>query len=141
MYRVLMPVDESTGRAMAQARYVASLPEASERVSTTVLYVFSDEDSLDPRDDESGREPEAVESVADVMAFFDDEGISYEVIKDRGKPTKAILGQAEEREPDTIAVGGRKRSPAGKVLFGSVTMDVLRNTDIPVVVAGEATRK
>ena len=136
-----MPVDEATDRAMAQARYVAGLPDASEQVSATVLYVFSDEDSLDPSNDESARDPEAVESVADVMAFFDDEGISYEVIKDRGKPTKAILGQAEEREPDTIAVGGRKRSPAGKVLFGSVTMDVLRNTDIPVVVAGEATRK
>lgn len=140
MYRVLMPVDDNTERAMAQARHVADIPNASDSVEVTILYVFEDEDSLDPSNDEAARKPENVESVARVVEFFETNDITHETRKDRGNPSEAILVQAEELEPNAIVLGGRKRSPAGKILFGSVTMDVLRNTDIPVVVSGTARR-
>lgn len=138
MYRVLMPVDADENRSMAQARYVANLPDASDSVEVTVLYVFEDDDSLDPSNDESARQPENVESVARVMEFFEKEGIEHSTAKDRATPIEAILDLATDLDADSIVLGGRKRSPTGKVLFGSVTMSVLRNTDIPVVVTGDA---
>ena len=138
MYRVLMPVDEDTERAVAQARYVADLPDASDAVEVFILYVFADEDSLEPSNDEQARQPEDIGSIARVVELLDTHDITSRTRKDRGDPAEAILSQTDELEPDTIVLGGRKRSPAGKILFGSVTMDVLRHTDIPVVVAGQA---
>ena len=123
---------------MTQARYVAGLPDASGAVEVTVLYVFTDEDALDPEADEARRQPKDIDSVARVADFFDAEEISYRTVKDRADPVKGILEQADADDVDEIVLGGRKRSPAGKVLFGSVTMSVLRNTDIPVVVTGSA---
>lgn len=138
MYTVLLPIDENPKRAKAQAAYVATLPDAANAVDVTILHVFADDDSLDPDDDEIKRDPKAVDSVKLAMEFLDDEGISYAVLKDRADPIDAILDQAEELEVDAIVLGGRKRSPAGKVLFGSHSMSILRNTDTPVVLTGIA---
>jgi nucleotide-binding universal stress UspA family protein len=133
-----MPVDTNEKRSLAQGRYVAGLPDASNSVEVTVLYVFNDDDSLDPSADEAQRQPEDLESVASVIEFFESEGVEYQTAKDRSDPVGAIIDQADLHDADEIVLGGRKRSPAGKVLFGSVTMSVLRNTDIPVVVTGAA---
>ena len=44
MYQVLVPVDGNEDRALTQADYVASLPEASAAVEAIVLFVFGDEE-------------------------------------------------------------------------------------------------
>lgn len=42
MYRVLMPIDGSEERTLAQARTAAALPDADGEVEVTVLQVFED---------------------------------------------------------------------------------------------------
>ena len=42
MYHVLMPVDSSESRGVAQAKTVEALPNASEAVTVTLLYAFDD---------------------------------------------------------------------------------------------------
>ena len=54
-----------------------------------------------------------------------------------GDPATEILDTADEVDADLIALAGRrKRSPAGKALFGSTTQAVILETDRSVLVAG-----
>lgn len=50
-----------------------------------------------------------------------------------GEPFEEILAEGDRLDARYVVVGGRKRSPAGKVLFGSVTQEVLLGSDRPVV--------
>ncbi|QLD88098.1 universal stress protein [Natronomonas salina] len=50
-----------------------------------------------------------------------------------GDPVDSIIDVARDVEAEYIVVGGRKRSPAGKALFGSTAQSVLLESDRPVV--------
>lgn len=50
-----------------------------------------------------------------------------------GTPTEEILAAGRETEAKYLVIGGRKRSPTGKALFGSTTQSILLGTDRPVV--------
>lgn len=50
-----------------------------------------------------------------------------------GDPTEEVLAVARELDARYVVVGGRRRSPVGKALFGSTTQEVLLESDRPVV--------
>lgn len=50
-----------------------------------------------------------------------------------GNPAVMILEKIGEHDARYIVLGGRKRTPIGKALFGSVTQSVLLEADRPVV--------
>lgn len=50
-----------------------------------------------------------------------------------GEPTKEILDEATRRDANYLVIGGRKRSPVGKAMFGSITQSILLAADRPVV--------
>jgi nucleotide-binding universal stress UspA family protein len=50
-----------------------------------------------------------------------------------GDADDAIVQYADEQDARYIVVGPRKRSPAGKAIFGSVAQSVLLNSTCPVV--------
>lgn len=50
-----------------------------------------------------------------------------------GDPANTIIAEADAVDPRYLVVGGRKRSPTGKALFGSVTQSVILNAECPVV--------
>jgi len=67
-----------------------------------------------------------------VRETIDDPGNT--VIKGRvGEPVEEILAEADRRGAQYLVIGGRKRSPAGKALFGSKTQSILLEAEIPVV--------
>ncbi len=53
-----------------------------------------------------------------------------------GDPATEIVSYAGEIEADLISLAGRKRSPAGKAIFGSVSQAVFLNADRPVLLTG-----
>lgn len=132
MYRVLLPVDTSESRASTQADYVSSLPDASESVEAILLYVFTD-------DDDGPRNVTRIRSVRRAKEHLEDAGIEVTLLEDSMNPADNILRYADEHDVDSIVMGGRKRSAAGKAMFGSVTQSVLRDTNRPVVVTGSDT--
>lgn len=50
-----------------------------------------------------------------------------------GDPAEEILRYAEENNSSYVVVGGKKRSPVGKAIFGSVTQSVLLKASQPIV--------
>jgi nucleotide-binding universal stress UspA family protein len=50
-----------------------------------------------------------------------------------GEPAERITAYAKEHDARYVVVSGRKRSPTGKVIFGSVSQSILLNASSPVV--------
>lgn len=50
-----------------------------------------------------------------------------------GDPVESIIEAADDLDARYVVLGGRRRTPVGKVVFGSVTQSVLLNADRPVV--------
>lgn len=50
-----------------------------------------------------------------------------------GDVVSEILSAVEDEQPRYLVIGGRKRTPVGKALFGSTTQSLLLEASIPVV--------
>ena len=129
---VLLPVDRNLERARRQVEYATALPNAAENVTATVLYVF-------PHQDYRGAPPhefEDVEAAVETADSLEAEGLSVERVSIGGEVTRKVLETAEEREVDSIVMGGRKRSGVQKTLLGSIAQDVMLSADRPVTLTG-----
>lgn len=60
-------------------------------------------------------------------------GAAVETVGRVGRPADEILAAADGTDARYVVLGGRRRSPAGKALFGSTTQRVLLDADRPVV--------
>ena len=59
--------------------------------------------------------------------------VPFETVGLMGEPESKVVNYAKDNGARYIVVAGRKRSPAGKVLFGSVAQSILLNAECPVV--------
>jgi nucleotide-binding universal stress UspA family protein len=136
MHQVLLPVHTNVERALSQANFVAELAEEGTEIEAFVLFVFTGRERSPDTPEEMKRfdSPTRIDAVRRVMEVLDDADVEYHIQEDSGEVADDIIEDAEARDIDQIVLGGRKRSPAGKILFGSVTQEVLLNTDRPVTV-------
>jgi nucleotide-binding universal stress UspA family protein len=124
MQNVLLGIDGNVDRAVTQAETVLELLD-TDNITVFLLHDFVD--------NPEGASVTQVDSVKRAEEMFEDAGIEVELREGSGDPAESIIETAEEIDADAICVAGRKRSPAGKMLFGSVTQKVILNTERPVL--------
>ncbi|MFB6297733.1 MAG: universal stress protein [Salinirussus sp.] len=127
MTDVLLGIDLDTERALAQAEAVVDLFDPAD------LHAYLLHDFVDNPEGASVAQVGSVQRAQDVL---EDAGVSVELREESGDPAASISRTAEELDVDAVVVAGRKRSPAGKVLFGSVSQEVILSVDRPVLVCG-----
>lgn len=72
----------------------------------------------------------AQDTAAEIASLETDE---YTPVGRIGTPTTEIQNYTEEVEARYLVIGGRKRSPIGKAMFGSTTQSLLLNVESSVV--------
>jgi nucleotide-binding universal stress UspA family protein len=137
MYRVLLAVNPDRERAMQAAKTITTLPGDPADIEVVVLNVARDYeitgDGATVSAEDHYDETEYPESVTAAAELLESAGFSVVRRRELGDPETVILDVAEEIDADCIALAGRKRSPTGKVLFGSVTQSVMLHTERPVL--------
>ncbi|MDJ1432265.1 universal stress protein [Halostagnicola sp. A-GB9-2] len=77
-------------------------------------------------------------TIRDLEDVLNDHDVAYDVRGAVGDHGETIVDLAEAVDADRVVVGGRKRSPAGKAVFGSTAQDILLSSPAPVTfVRGE----
>lgn len=145
MYTALLPVDDDEDRARRAAHAVTSLPGSAEDLRIVILnvskltqqpWLVEAETHLTAEDELDDSEvPESVDVAYDILEEY---GATVEKRFEHGNPPDRIIAVAAELMADGIVMCGRKRSAAGKALFGSVTEHVLLKAQRPVLLIRDA---
>ncbi|RRJ31032.1 universal stress protein [Halocatena pleomorpha] len=125
MYEYLLTIDGNESRARTQAETVVNHPTNATDIHATLLHVTTESDPTPIE------EMPAITIAQDILA---DAGIGTDLMRIDGDPTTVILETAEEIDAERICIAGRKRSPTGKAVFGSVTQGIILSTTRPVLV-------
>ena len=126
MYDVLLGVGlDDEPRAIAQAEAIIDLPNAAEQVRVHLCHVF--------RDNPEGASVHQLGTVRRAREFLEDAGVTCVHYEASGDPADELIAAAADIDADAICVSGRKRSPAGKAVFGSTTQALVLNADRPVL--------
>ena len=96
-----------------------------------VLHVRDREAIEDTSENDDRSESTVAEDIAaDAASAVTDE---FTAVGRVGRPVTEIEQYVESTDARYLVLGGRKRSPIGKALFGSVTQSLLLNIEQPVV--------
>ena len=126
MYEIVAGIDKSEARGPAIAEAITEIPMDASQVRVTLLHDFEE--------NPEGASVDQVASVRRAREVLEDAGVEVALEESSGEPADAILRLADEQDADMVVVAGRKRTPTGKVLFGSVTQSVILGTDRSVLV-------
>ncbi len=109
--------------------------------AVTLVHVFTDEEyeeavsGLD-FDDPTDAGPDDVaarhSAVREIVDRLQEAGLKVEVRGNVGPHGEGIVDVAGGIDADMIVVGGRKRSPTGKAVFGSTAQEVMLEAPCPV---------
>ncbi|WP_336037205.1 universal stress protein [Halobacterium yunchengense] len=110
--------------------HVAGQYESTERVRLDAL-----DESTDPVElDDEARARAHAESVASAATD------SFTPVGLVGYADAEVLRYADEVDAEYVVIGGRKRSPIGKAVFGSTAQSIMLDADRPVVMVPPASK-
>lgn len=142
---VLLPVNNYAPWARDVATVVTEIED--DDVEVVVLHVFDDNEVAsthanlnDPETlslDELAMRKNGVDAAQDVLSADGLEATPCGVREDE-QTADAIIEMAESVGADRVYLYGRKRSPAGKAVFGSTIQRVILNATVPVTIVPAA---
>jgi nucleotide-binding universal stress UspA family protein len=107
-----------------------------------LVHVFTKEeydDSIDKLEFDTVAEEVGPDDVArrhsstrQLAKTLDEADVDYEIRGAVGEHGEEIVKAAKETDADRVMVGGRKRSPTGKAVFGSTAQEVMLSSPCPV---------
>lgn len=127
--RVLHVMPQSEFEAAREARDGRRRVLLGPRLAPGIEYPGADADAYDLEDAQT----DAREVAEQVVEASLEPSAAVEVRGRVGAVAEEVLDEAARTDARFVVVGGRKRTPVGKALFGSVTQSVLLNADQPVV--------
>ena len=89
-------------------------------------------DDVDPDEVAARRAP-----IPDLVEHLEDAGVDCSVkgvVDDHGQ---GVVSLADEVDADRVVVGGRRRTAAGKAVFGSTSQEVMQSVSCPVTYVGD----
>ncbi|ELY67999.1 UspA domain-containing protein [Natrinema versiforme JCM 10478] len=93
-------------------------------------------DRLDFDTDLDTVDPNAVaarhSTIHDMESILEEHGVDYEVRGAVGEHGPTIVDLADSTAANRVIVGGRRRSPTGKAVFGSTAQEVMLSAPCPV---------
>jgi nucleotide-binding universal stress UspA family protein len=142
--RILVPTDGTDQTPVVeQALNVAELADAT----VHALYVVN-EKALDYQPSESGRKEtrearreEGEEATAEIVEKAEDRGIDATTAIEEGKPAATIVEYAEDEGMDMVVMGTHGRSGVDRYVLGSVTEQVVRKSETPVLTVNLARQR
>lgn len=130
MYEIVGGIDRSETRAEAVSRAITEMPLEVEDAHVTLLHDFTN--------NPEGASVTDVGAVRHARELLEDAEFDVTLNESSGDPAEELVVLADDVGADLLVVAGRKRTPTGKVLFGSVTQGVILSTDRPVLVVSDA---
>lgn len=124
MNDILVTIDDDEKRARAHAEEIRNLFGSDFRAH--ILHVF--------HNNPEGASITNFAAARPVEKCFEEQGVEITFHERSGDPATQIVDVANEIDVDLITIAGRKRSPTGKLLFGSVAQDVILSTPRSVLV-------
>jgi len=142
--RILVPTDGTEQPSVvSQALNAAELADAT----VHVLYVV-DEKALDYQPSESGRKEtrntrreEGEEATADIAEKAESRGLEVVTAIEEGSPAETIVRYADHEGMDMIVMGTHGRSGVDRYVLGSVTEQVVRKSEVPVLTVNIARQR
>ncbi|MFW5974545.1 MAG: universal stress protein [Natrialbaceae archaeon] len=132
------PKDTERAAELAEAVIEVAGPAGA---TVHLTHVFTPEEFQEAADrlnfeSASSADPDAVArrhgTIRTLISELGDAGIEYVIHGRVGDHAERIVDLATELEADRVVVGGRRRSPSGKAVFGSVAQDVMLESPCPV---------
>ncbi|MEF8782587.1 MAG: universal stress protein [Haloarculaceae archaeon] len=141
---LLLAVGESDTDRLEQLAATTTDIAAPNDTEVNLAHIFTEEEYETARenldfDDFSEVTPDVTAkrytTIRELRDAMEEAGVEYRVLG-RTNPDadigSEVVSVAEDVDADMVVTGGRKRSPAGKAVFGSTAQKVLMNAPCPV---------
>lgn len=127
MYHVVLGIAPDDDQIRDKVSAITDIPQAPESVRVTLVHFHEGDSPV-----------EEVPTVAEAMDLLEAADIESEVYNsNRDDAASGLIEAAEELQADVLCIGGRHRSPAGKLQMKTGSRKVVLQAECPVLVAGD----
>lgn len=131
MYHVVMGVASDDDQLQDKVDAISDLADAGASVRVTLVHVYDGDGAVE--------DVPAVAEGLELLGAADIESTVHD--PEDESPRRGVVDAAAYLDADLICIGGRHRSPAGKLQMKSGSQEIVLRAECPVLVAGEVESK